>query len=621
MGHNNLALLGVLGLVQTVFLPGYLIVRSLRIGGGLIAGLVLSFGLSLVANYLLVTGLVVLGIYRPAVMYSIFAAELLGWLWLDRRRLQLPLGDVTSRIGGQLRTFLRDIECECPIRSRGLRFAIIGATLAVIVGFAAAGIAEFGRIFQQWDAVVSWNRWAVEWASDRLPQMTSYYPQLLPANDSLSYVFMQTSEVWAFAKAVQFLFCLMLLLAMLDAARRTGNFGLVAGVATTYGLLVALLRYRMLSSGYADAPLAFFSWMPVYALLRADCAKDDSFRFRWLVVGALFAAGAALTKQLSLYVAVVYPLLAWAWAPNRGSLRGTLRLYLLIALLVAPWYLYKLADIRSGGDVNNTSILVGEAHAGRELPARFAHAGDLLADAISLPGAGLLLFAVAASLRDPRSRWTLGLFVVPLGLLWAVAFSYDLRNLAMLAPFVGAAAGTGLVRIVCWAERRLGWAVRSKSHPVISDVRGTRRDQPTRHALRVWHAAGVLFILLIASVQGVRDESLLSLQQRQQRRIGIPDLNERLYQFSASNADQSLIATDYLALHWLPDIGPRSVVCASDDLATFRKSFDRADVRYILVRTAGVSDDVRNFLAQLAAARLLFEEHGYAFYEKIPPSA
>ncbi len=195
MGHINLALLGVLGLVQTVFLPGYLILRFLRLGGGLIAGSVMSFGLSLVANYLLVAGLVVLGVYRPVVVYAIFAGELMVWFWLDGRRMQSPLSDVISLLYSQARTFFREIELASPIRSRWLRLTIIAAAIFVACGFAASGLTEFGRIFQQWDAVVSWNRWAVEWAANRPPQLTSYYPQLLPSNISLSYVFMQTSDV------------------------------------------------------------------------------------------------------------------------------------------------------------------------------------------------------------------------------------------------------------------------------------------------------------------------------------------------------------------------------------------------------------------------------------------
>ncbi len=39
------------------------------------------------------------------------------------------------------------------------------------------------------------------------------------------------------------------------------------GSQSRTGSFVALLRYRMLSSGYADVPLAFFAWMPIYAPL------------------------------------------------------------------------------------------------------------------------------------------------------------------------------------------------------------------------------------------------------------------------------------------------------------------------------------------------------------------
>jgi hypothetical protein len=437
---------------------------------------------------------------------------------------------------------------------------------------------------------------------------------------------MQSSEVWIFAKATQFLFCVMLLLAMLDAARRTENFGLVLGVVVTYGLLVAVLRYRMLSSGYADAPLAFFSWMPIYALLRADHAEDASQRLKWLVIGALFAAGAALTKQLGLYVAAVYPLLAWAWTAKCNAMRGTLRLYLLVALLVAPWYVFKFIDVRSGHDVNNTSILVRDAHDGRGLPERFSHAGALLADATTVPGGALLVVVVAASLGDRRARWMLGLFIIPLGLVWAAAFSYDLRNLAMLAPFVGAAAGIGLVRIIGRLERLVDrrLSLRESNASFVerkATIGGTPCARPTLQQLRLWHAAGLVVVLLFVSIHCVPDETLLSLQQRQLRQVGIADLNDRLYAFSQAHTDRALIATDYLALRWLPDFRPRSVACASDDLATFRKSFDRADVRYVLVRTAGISDDVRNFLARPAAVRLLFNLHGYAFYEKLTPSA
>ena len=449
-----LALLGTLSLLQIVFLPGYLLLRALRIECGAVATAVLSFALCLLANFCLVLLLTACGAYRPSVVYFVFAAELACWLWLDYRSLGTQLSDGLSATRCAARSFFHDLDNSSPIRSAWLRRSLIAGAIAAIVGFAIASLAETGRIFDQWDAVVSWNRWAIDWAADRLPEVTSYYPQLLPANVSLTYVFMQSSEIWIFAKAFQFLFCLMLLLAMLDAARRAGNSGLVPGLVVTYSLLVALLRFRMLASGYADAPLAMFAWLPIYALIRAQAAAEVRESVRWIIVGALMAAGAALTKQIGLYVAVVYPLLAWLACGGRLAARPRILAYVLclIAALVGPWYLYKFVDIRAGHDANNTSQLVHDFHDSRGVGERLAYAGHAVVDALTLPGCVLLCIVVAASLTDRRSRQLLLLFVAPLGLVWAAGFSYDLRNLAILAPFVGAAAGVGCMRIACWAR-------------------------------------------------------------------------------------------------------------------------------------------------------------------------
>jgi len=320
-------------------------------------------------------------------------------------------------------------------------------------------------------------------------------------------------------------------------------------------------------------------------------------------------------------VAAVYPILAWTWLPGGKRICVNLRLYVLIAVLAAPWYTYKFVDVHSGRDVDNTPILLRDAHEGRDVTARLTHAGDMITDAATPLGGGLLLVAVAASLQDKQMRWLLAIFIVPIGLLWAVAFSYDLRNLAMLAPMVGAADGTGLMRIISRLEGSAGWAERGASRHEITRIAGTRSDRPILQRLRLWHVASVVIPLLLTIMLRIPDNTLLSLQRSQLHQVGIPSLNDRLYVFSRAHPGRSLIANDYLALRWLPEFGPRSIACASDDLATFRRSFDRADVRYVLVRSEGIAAEVRGFLAQPRMARLLFEEHGYALYEKVTPSA
>jgi hypothetical protein len=114
---------------------------------------------------------------------------------------------------------------------------------------------------------------------------------------------------------------------------------------------------------------------------------------------------------------------------------------------------------------------------------------------------------------------------------------------------------------------------------------------------------------------GVSDTTLRQWQERQQRLVGVPALNERLYAYLDSHDEPAAIATDYHALRWLPELGPRSVRCECETLSTFRATYDRPEVRYALVRQAGAAATVQTYLDS-PAARLVFEACGYRFYAK-----
>ena len=167
-----MALLGVLSILQIVFLPGYLLVEGLaasrgspgnagprlrlephrqsRPGGGARR----AGDLSAVRR---VCGLHCGSSHRCS--------------WLERRWLQTA-GIDACRF--RFRDFLGTLQLS------PLRRVLWAAAMVVIAGFALASLAQFGQIFQQWDAVISWNRWAIDWSANRLPTFTSLYPQLLP---------------------------------------------------------------------------------------------------------------------------------------------------------------------------------------------------------------------------------------------------------------------------------------------------------------------------------------------------------------------------------------------------------------------------------------------------------
>ncbi len=239
------------------------------------------------------------------------------------------------------------------------------------------------------------------------------------------------------------------------------------------------------------------------------------------------------------------------------------------------------------------------------------HAAGMLVEATTPAGALLLLLAVAAAIRDPLERWLVAILVVPLGLVWAAGFSYDLRNLALILPFVGAAAGTALMR----AAQRLGIDRREGFSPPSGEDGLKPILRSPAYRLRYGHVAGLLALAVAAASLAVSDATLRQWQAQQQRLVGIPQLNERLYDYLELHGEPAVIATDYLALPWLPELRSRSFPCECGTLNAFRAIYDRPEVRYALVRYEGAAPAVQAYLDS-PAARLVFEAGGYRFYAK-----
>jgi hypothetical protein len=670
-------LLGLLSIAQIVFLPGYLVVRALRLEEGgastlpaaagpgaavrgsapvprssrTVCTCVLSFALSLVVNHLLVTGLVLLGAYRPATMYAVLAVEAGLLLWTVRKGLNRTVGDVLrARRPASGPPAAHQSPLATGTWPQLLRFLASAAACALMAGFALHALCHAGEIFREWDAVVSWNRWASDWAANGLPRATAEYPQLLPSNYSITYVFIQDNSIWFFAKGFLFLFCLLLLAAMFDLG--SDNFGYIPGVLITYALLVALLRFRYLSSGYAEMPVAFFAFTSVYALLAARRAQSPRATLKYVLVGSMCAAGAALTKQAGLFLAGLYPLLCGVLLVEGGTSAGEpatagatshartrawsmLLAAAIIVLLAAPWYAYKQIAIRWGADASIVKHLVGDIHQGRNLVERLGHAGGQLVQSLGIAGAASMLLLLAFALRDRVARWLVILIVAPFVFVWAIGFSYDLRNVALAIPFAGAAAGIGGMEIAALLARRLKQGARQGqtrpsallSPPPIHPARPPALLFPRSIAsaitrllsLKLVCALLLLALPLVWLGSRVRSDDLRARQTALQRTGGNAALNEQLYQYQAAHGLQGQIASDYFYLGWLPGMEPYYAACIPQQLDEVRAVYERPEVKYGLFYTSTIAPDVRAYLESESgpgASRVLAEMSAFCFYEK-----
>lgn len=478
--------LGIVSLLQVAVLPGLLLTPRAPAGPPLARG-IRVFVTSLLVNYVLVALLTACHQHRQHSWVAIVGIELLLLAWIRLRR-NPPAGSASPRT----------LEPREPLSPS----AVAAATLSlVLLGFHGwQWIGQLGRVFADFDAIASWNRWALAWASNRWPAQTWNYPQLLPANWSVAYVLTGAREGEFFARFLMGAFPALVLLALLDLQLRLRQPALAVSVGVALLLMIRLYPGARFD-GMADLPAAALGFAGIHCLL----AARDSPQPAWWMTGAGLALGAAcVTKQAGLLLLA----LAAVWIATDPLLRRAARasgnagrLALLVAAACAAhWYLLRLA-----AGAGNTIAVTTTVHEGRDLAERVAHGLSLLAFALRPPllPATLAALLLASFARSPGARLVLN-FVAPCLAVWLVSFSYDIRNLAGAVPPAALAAGFGAARIFAWGcalSRRC--AARLPSGP--------RRGA----ALALLAAVAIVGAGLL-----VPDESLSALHRAARRRAG-----------------------------------------------------------------------------------------------------
>jgi hypothetical protein len=522
------------GLLQVAFLPGYLIQRAFRARSNrALETMVDAFALSLLANYLLVVGLVAVGLYRPTVVHVVFAAECVAFAWLQRGVRP------SVRLAHDAAEHLR-------AASGGYVLALAAAVVTVAM-LAGKAIANWNAVFVEWDAVVSWNRWAVEWAGNAFPTTTWRYPQLQPVSWSMLYVFADDTTVQAFARILQAFYPLGIALVLLDVGLRQRSARFLLAVP----LFVVLLAFQLkgsISSGYADVPVAFFGVLAVVTALYGD---DDGTERRWWLALA-FACAAAVTKQAGLVPLAFVWVVALRAVRRRGFAIGS---GTLVLALVGSWYGFKEAQIRIGQESSELPGVLVTAHKGADLVDRLERAVRFTTSggsALGIAGAIVAAVLIALSLRDRKQRWIVLAIVLPYWLLWAIAYSYDFRNATLIVPFIALAVAHGL--------------------PSVPALRPT--------VLQL--TAGAIALVGAVGFASYSEDGLRERQLAEQQMIGDARLNSALYAYFGANPIRGKIGTGYQYLGFLPGFHGRMVVFPLLSVTTLDEIDRNPEVAYVM---------------------------------------
>jgi hypothetical protein len=605
-------ILGLLALVQLTFLPGFLFLRGIKLYAGFIKTLILSFALSLVINYCLVVLMIAAHIYVSAAVLLVFAGECILFGWFYHSAASLSLGQVSARILAGFEGFLASFwvfrrefdpaQDDDPEFFRLLRLGFY--TLAGILALSAilwlfqVFRANLGTVFNSWDAVLSWNRWAVILAGNHFPIDSGTYPQLLPANLSLTYIFSGSTQVQFFAKALMPLFSIymLLLLADLGLQYKTAGFFLAAVVAR---YMLKKFLGDFIPEGYADIPAAFFCMAALFCIFQVRDTAQESMKKKYLWLGMLMAAGGAVTKQMAIYLLVLYPVLAWlALSASQGAMdrRQKLRTILIPfavgVMVVFPWYLFKQIQIWTGLDQSNLNYLVSTVHHIADPLQRLLPAFQSFGKYAVL----LVLMIPFAFLLNETLKGIIFLFALPLWFLWALYFSYDIRNAAILFPVIALVSGLGVDQIF---QRMVVW---------LSRLRTAR--------IRVVFVLPVLIVpIILAAFLLSPDPVLIDHQIAQQKQIFSPSINRRLYQLFPTPGPELKILTNY-PVAYLPGFEKNEVAFFFNNYPDYELLRKDPKIQYILLPAYGSEDILNDILDRVERGeyRIVFEDSSFGHY-------
>src|SRR5579862_9788897 len=655
--------LGLIALLQICWLPGTLLRRAFAVDESEWLGrTAVTFGLSLIANAILVMSAVTFGVYGRGLLAVVILVELCAVMIVtsgDRRsgRAGVPLGPWRSLFGMQSGA------------------AVAGAilSLATVAVLMALCYSNWGTAFWESDDVLNWDRWAQDWAHGAFPVRSGWYPQLMTANWSITYVLLGRTDVKMFAKATTTLFPLLNVWLFISLALRRLDAAYLFGAFFCGWIYLHNLGPAFLQIGYADVPLAFFGFLTFYVLSRQDrpLPRDA------MLLALVMAAGTILVKQGGVFALVATALfVAWTWRREKSAVpvtsAGVVTASVVLGL-AAVWYARKAVQILIGTDASNLTHLTQTLHHGRTYGERLVAAARtlwLVRGADATPVQLVCAVLLAAGVLFHRTRSVTLFLIVPFLLAWGIWFSYEGRTASAAFPFVAlvcgivtfevlrcfskpldrrrAGSGTagtlvaavGFLLFAVWAGVyqasvpafmpawliRLGqnswmldaWRMYSLPVGVLSAIVLIRQATVVdANRLRIWWPlpmAVLGVVVLLASQGSYRGDAIAGEQQALARRIGLAGVDVQLYGYFA-HGQRAPVLTDYMFLRELPDLGsmyrrsPCPLPCSLQQLEEL--AIAQVDLGYVLIRDVNLDDASQQAIPLSAVFPTVFVESGY----------
>lgn len=528
--------------VQLVFLPGFLFLVLMNLhrtnpGRVLFLSAILSGIFNMLAGYLLFAARC---FNQTAVLILLFAEVIALFFALRKNK---TAGENAFDLWEVFRYFLSD-------PSKITRYLFLSA--CIILGwFAVDTVLSVTKIFLNWDAVLSWNRWATEWITGTFPYNTRGYPQLAPLNWAMCYLICGGTLEFIPHLTCHYLGFL-ILLGIFELGCIQKKSGLFAAIPICAFFFANLTICQ--DGSEADFYVMFYCFAAVYMLF---LVKESS---RYLWIAMLTAAGAAAVKQSGVAVWALYPI-ALALISKEFRHWKKWVSYLLLGVMIAGVY-FAIFTVRNARGLERTNVgyMINNIYGERTYAERGIAASKMLIvrlaggmiRGVALPKhaqfdrskgepyrtlkylgryavlyAGLLFLILAAFRNMPPGMWRTLLLSwgIPYLLVWHFTFCYDLRNLGPVIPLLACGIGLG-----------------------VSEMTENKRRRKLLLILSILVAAGYAVAL--------RNFHFILSRNVEAVKIGEAALNQLL---NTTNVPRGKIATDYEFINLTPKFRNRLI--------------------------------------------------------------
>lgn len=592
--------LGILSILQALFLPGMLGLSFFPKIRNLLIRMPVMIALSLTINYTVCFFLAVIGLFQRWLILGLILLEIGFLVWkywstLKNTTIADVLVNAWNKIVETAQAFFPGIEPEDKNAFTSvlrILYTLLAITAAVIgIEWMTRALRySLGTIFTQYDAIVNYHNWAMQWVQGRMPTFDDY-PHLNSLNYAMMYQIIGTVDVQFFAKAITGVFSSMLLVLMFGLGVETKNNG--------FFLAVIMVRYMLkrfsnqyLASGYIDIPLSFMALSAISLLYLTIREPDEQRRWKLALLAMVAAAGTAITKQAGLYVlAWISFFLYFAIFKNlhpstlKREWKRILILVLIPLIITIPWYGIVTGKTFTGG----TGLHIGKAldHS-TEVSGSTNIFLTMVSAVQSLGIYGSLVLLVLPAVFLMESFWrkiTLSI-TIPYFILWAGFASYDTRNLTLTFPLITIAVGLGIHTTINWGLKLIQrWKLRT---------------------IPVWVI--VLLLLLVPAALSLvwTSQEITEKQVALQKQILDAELNQAIYEI-LGNAEEDTVVLSRYPFEYLPDLELTKLTFMFRDTDEFLQILEENPQIDFILKPAITKPGIDEWVAEALQSGLLVE--------------